>query len=175
MPVVPIVGPQTKWLNVFFLLFDGIMILSTAGVPVMMWWMYAQHKMLAFKWHGLLILPLEILALVLWLVLKSSMRRDIHAAQNGLPLKNGIPHHGMLIIFAVKFLLAIGIWVCQVIVCVMLDMEYGTIVFSLANAITNFLLIGTIYLLCRIERGSSVVVDEKPDVEADSTLATIPA
>ena len=175
MPVVPIVGPQTKWLNVFFLLFDGIMILSTAGVPVMMWWMYAQHKMLAFKWPGLLILPLELLALALWLFLKSSMLRDIYAARNGLPLKNGIPHHGMLIIFAVKFLLAIGIWVCQVIVCVMLDKEYGTIVFSLANAITNILLIGTIYLLCRIERGNSVVVDEKPEVEPDSTLATIPA
>jgi len=161
MPVVPIVGPQTKWLNVFFMLFDGIMILSTAGVPVMMWWMYAQHKMLAFKWHGLLILPLELLALVLWLVLKSSMRRDIHAARNGLPLKNGIPHHGMLIIFAVKFLLAIGIWVFQVIVAVMLNMENGIIVFGFANVITNFLLIGTIYLLCRIERGNSVVVDEK--------------
>ena len=175
MPIVPIVGPQTRWLNVFFLLFDWIMILSTFVVPVMMWWMYAQHKMLAFKWHGLLILPLEIMAWGLWLVLKASMRRDIHAAKNGLPLKNGIPHHGMLIIFAVKFLLAIGIWVCQVIVCVMLDMEYGAIVFSLAAAITNFLLIGTIYLLCRIERGNSVIVDEKPEVEPDSTLATIPA
>ena len=141
----------------------------------MMWWMYAQHKMLAFKWHGLLILPLEIMALGLWLVLKSSMRRDIHAAQNGLPLKNGIPHHGMLIIFTVKFLLAIGIWGCQVIVTVMLNMEYGSIVVSLANAITNFLLIGTIYLLCRSERGSSVLVDEKPEVEQDSTLATVPA
>ncbi len=141
----------------------------------MMWWMYAQHKMLAFKWQGLLILPLELLALALWLVLKSSMRRDIHAARNGLPLKNGIPHHGMLIIFAVKFLLAIGIWVCQVIVCVMLDMEYGTIVFSLANAITNFLLIGTIYLLCRIERGNSVTVDEKPEAEFEPAPANAAA
>jgi len=174
MPIVPIVGPQTRWLNVFFLLFDWIMILSTFVVPVMMWWMYAQHKMLAFKWHGLLILPLEIMAWGLWLVLKASMRRDIHAAKNGLPLKNGIPHHGMLIIFSSKFLLAIGIWVCQVIVCVTLDMEYGSIVFSLANAVTNFLLIGTVYLLCRIERGNSNVVDEKSEVEPEpaATAAT---
>jgi hypothetical protein len=92
------------------------------------------------------------------------MQRDIHAAQNGLPPRNGIPHHGMLIIFALKFLLAIGIWVCQVVVTVMLNMEHGAIVFGFANAITNLLLIGIVYLLCRIERGNSVVVDEIPDV-----------
>ena len=175
MPVVPIVGPQTKWLNVFFLLFDWIMILSTIGVAVLMCWMFAQHKMLAFKWHGLAVLPLEILAWTLWLALKSAMRRDINAAQNGLPLKNGIPHHGMMIIFASKFLLAIGIWVAQVIVCVRLSMESGAIVFSLANAFTNFLLIGTVYLLCRIERGNSVTVDEKMEIETEPSSSAISA
>ena len=171
MPVVPIIGPQIKWLNVFFRLFDLIMGLSTFGVVLLMWWMYEQNKMLAFKWHGLLILPLTILAWLIWVVVRKSIRRDIHAAQNGLSLKNGIPHHGMLIIFATKFLLALGLWVAQVIVCVMLDMEYGAIVFGLANVVTNFLLIGTVYLLCRIERGNSVTVDEKYEVETNLTPA----
>jgi hypothetical protein len=174
MPVTPIVGPQSKWLNFSFILFDSIMALSTMGVVVFMWWMYAQHKMEAFKWYGWAILPLTVLAWMLWLALKASIRRDIHAAKNGLPLKNGIPHHGMLIIFAAKFLLAIGIWVFQVIAAINLNMESGAIVFGLANAITNFLLIGTVYLLCRIERGYSIAVDEKPDVETDSKLANIP-
>ncbi len=172
---VPFVGPQKKWLNLYFLLFDSIMALSTLGVVVFMWWMYVQHKMVAFQWYGWAILPLTVLAWLLWLALKASMRRDIHAAQNGLPLKNGIPHHGMMIIFAAKFLLAIGIWVFQVIVAINLNMESGAIVFGFANAITNFLLIGTVYLLCRIERGYSSEVDKKPEVEPDSTLATIPA
>jgi hypothetical protein len=132
-----------------------------------MWWMYAQHKMVAFKWYGLVVLPLQVLAWFLWIVLKNAMRRDIHAAQNGLPLKNGIPHHGMMVIFSSKFLLAIGIWVFQVVVAINLNMEHGAIVFGLASAATNFLLIGTVYLLCKMERGYSNVVDEKPDDEPE--------
>jgi MFS family permease len=58
MPVVPIVGPQTKWLNISFLLFDGIMGLSVLSIPVLMWWMYMKQQMFAFKWYGLAVLPL---------------------------------------------------------------------------------------------------------------------
>ncbi len=169
MPIVPIVGPQTKWLNVAFILFDCIMGLSTFCAAFLMWWMYAEQKMVAFKWYGLAILPLEILAWLIWVALRKSIRLDIHAARNGLSLKNGIPHHGMLIIFASKFLLALGLWVAQVIVCVMLNMEYGAIVFGIANVITNLLLIGTVYTLCRIERGNSVTVDEKYEAIDNST------
>jgi hypothetical protein len=86
---------------------------------------------------------------------------DVAAAKTGSPLRNGIPHHGMLIILGSKFLLAVGVWVCQVLVTVTLNMESGSIVFGIANGLTNFLLIGTMYLMCRIERGFSVTVDEK--------------
>ena len=72
---------------------------------------------------------------------------------------NGIPHHGMLIILSSKFLLAVGIWICQVLVTVSLNMEGGSIVFGIANGFVNFLLIGTLYLMCTIERGFSVTVD----------------
>ena len=161
MPVVPIIGPQSKWLNVSFLLFDCIMGLSALGVPLLMWWMYVQQKMLAFKWYGLAILPLAVLAWIVWVRMKRSIRRDINAARNGLPLKNGIPHHGMLIILSTKFLLALGIWIFQVIVTIMLNNETGSIVFGIANVVTNFLLIGVLYIICRIERGFSVTVDEK--------------
>ena len=161
MPVVPIVGPQTKWLNISFLLFDGIMGLSVLSIPVLMWWMYMKQQMFAFKWYGLAVLPLCVAGWLCWIVLKKKIRRDVTAAKTGSPLRNGIPHHGMLIILGSKFLLAVGVWVCQVLVTVTLNMESGAIVFGIANGITNFLLIGTLYLMCRIERGFSVTVDEK--------------
>ena len=161
MPVVPIVGPQTKWLNISFLLFDGIMGLSVLSIPVLMWWMYMKQQMFAFKWYGLAVLPLCVAGWLCWIVLKKKIRRDVAAAKTGSPLRNGIPHHGMLIILGSKFLLAVGVWVCQVLVTVTLNMESGAIVFGIANGITNFLLIGTLYLMCRIERGFSVTVDEK--------------
>lgn len=161
MPIVPIVGPQTKWLNISFLLFDGIMGLSVFSIPFLMWWMYLKQQMFAFKWYGLVVFPLCILGWLCWMALKQKIRRDVTAAKEGSPLRNGIPHHGMLIILGSKFLLAVGIWVCQVWVTVSLNMENGSIVFGIANGITNFLLIGTMYLMCRIERGFSVTVDEK--------------
>jgi MFS family permease len=161
MPIVPIVGPQTKYLNISFLLFDGIMGLSALSIPVLMWWMYMKQQMLAFKWFGLAVLPLCVSGWLCWMILKRKIRRDVSAAKAGLPLLNGIPHHGMLIILGSKFLLAIGVWGCQVLVTVSLNMESGAIVFGIANGITNFLLIGILYLMCRIERGFSVTVDEK--------------
>lgn len=161
MPIVPIVGPQSKWLNVSFLLFDGIMGLSALSIPLLMWLMYMKHQMLAFKWYGLAVLPLCIAGWLFWMTLKKKIRSDVVAAKAGSLLCNGIPHHGMLVILGSKFLLAVGVWVCQVLVTVSLNMEGGAIVFGIANGIANFLLIGTLYLMCRIERGFSVTVDEK--------------
>jgi len=162
---VPTVGPQTKGLNVAFLLFDGIIGLSVLSIPVMMWWMYSRQLMFAFKWYGLAVLPLEILGLFCWIILKRKIRNDMMAAQKGLPLNNGIPHHGMLIILGVKFLLAVGVWICQVWVTLSLNMERGALVFGIANVITNFLLVGIVYLLCRFERGYSITIDEKFETE----------
>ncbi|MEI8244200.1 MAG: MFS transporter [Lentisphaerota bacterium] len=170
MPLVPIVGPQTKWLNVSFRLFDGIMGLSVLSIPILMWLMYIKHQMFAFKWYGLAVLPLCIGGWLCWIVLKQKIRCDVAAAKSGSPLRNGIPHHGMLIMLGSKFLLAVGVWVCQVLVTVYLNMECGSIVFGIANGLTNFLLIGALYLMCRIEHGFSVTVDEK--YEAIDNIST---
>ena len=39
MPVVAVIGPQSKWLNISFLLISGIMALSTFSVAIFIWWM----------------------------------------------------------------------------------------------------------------------------------------
>ncbi|MHB9139925.1 MAG: MFS transporter, partial [Victivallaceae bacterium] len=174
MPVVPIVGPQSKWLNVSFMFFDGIMGVSVLTVPALMWWMYSKQQMLAFKWYGLAVLPLCVAGWLCWIVLKQKIRRDMAAAETGSALRNGIPHHGMLIILGSKFLLAVGVWICQVLVTVFLNMESGSIVFGIANGLTNLLLICTVYLMCRIERGFSVTIDEKYDA-ADNVSMPSPA
>jgi MFS family permease len=164
MPVVPIVGPQTKWMNIGLMLFDGIIGLSALGIPVIMCWLYLKHAMFAFKWYGLAVLPLAVLAWLCWLTLKRAIRSDMKAAGNGQPLRNGLPHHGMLIILGCKFMLAVGIWGCQVGASISLNLESGVVVFGFANVITNFILIGLLYLMCRVERGYSVKIDETPCV-----------
>lgn len=54
---------------------------------------------------------------------------------------------------------------------VFLNMEGGAIVSGIANGLTNFLLICTVYLMCRIERGFSVTVDEKYEAMSDSRIS----
>jgi MFS family permease len=162
MPIVPTVGPQSRWLDVTLKLFNAIMYLSVFGIPFLMCWMYHKHAMVALTWHACLLLPLSLIAWVYWMIVEKGIRRDIARARNNEPLHNGIPHHGVLIITAIKFLLASGIWICQVVVTVNLNMESGAIVFTAANVITNFILIASVQLICRIERGFSVQVDAEP-------------
>jgi hypothetical protein len=77
-------------------------------------------------------------------------------------LHNGIPHHGVLIVISTKYLIALVVWVSQVAVAVNLNMETGAVVFGLGNVLTNFLLIGCVWLMCRVERGYSVTLDKWP-------------
>lgn len=95
-----------------FLLFDAITGLSVISVPVLMVGMYAKAQMLAFKWYGLVVFPLGVLGWLCWRGLKQKIRRDMAAANEGASLRNGIPHHGMLIILGIKTLLSFGVWVC---------------------------------------------------------------
>jgi MFS family permease len=168
MPVTETVGPQSRWLNITFLFFDGIMALSTLCVLPMLWWMYSKHEMFAFKWYGIIVLPLSILAWIWWAFLKKSICRDIDAARNGRPLRNGIPHHGMLLLVASKYFILFGIWIAEVVVTVNMNMQGGALAFGIARIVTNFLLIGAIWLICRIERGFSTAIDEKPYLSSES-------
>lgn len=164
MPPVPTVGPQSKWLKMAFLLFDAVMGLTALSLPVLMLLMYGKEQFFALKWFTLTVFPLSVAAWVLWVTLKRKIKKDMLAAKSNLPLRNGIPHHGMLIIVGSKFLLAGAVWICQVFVTISMNMEGGAIAFGIANVITNFLLIGAVYLICRIERGYSVAIDEKPEL-----------
>ncbi|MFA6100932.1 MAG: MFS transporter [Victivallaceae bacterium] len=162
MAITQTIGPQTRWMKLAFRIFDALIALSVLGVPCMMWWMYHKQAMFAYKWFGILLLPLSILAWLWWQWLKRSISSDMARARNGDQLRNGIPHHGMLIVVGAKYLLALGLWITQVIIAVNLNMETGAIVFGLANVVTNFMIIGIIQIMCRVERGYSITIDVVP-------------
>jgi len=160
MAIVSTVGPQRRWLNVSFQLFNAIMAVSVLGIPSLMCWMYYKRAMVAFEWHGWLLFPLSILAWICWRIVEKRIRADMVRASNGEPPKNGIPHHGVFIFVAGKFLLVLGLWFVQVVVAINLNMEAAAVVFTAANLVTDFLLIGAVQLLCRIERGFSTTIDK---------------
>jgi MFS family permease len=162
LAIVPSVKPQYKYLNITLHLFNATMALSVLGIPVLAWWMYHKHAMVAFFWSLSLLLPLALAAWLCWKIVERNIRRDIERSVKGEPLRNGIPHHGVLIVVAVKFLLAGGLWIVQVIISINLNLESSAIVFGLANIITDFLLIGGVALMARVERGYSQKIDFEP-------------
>ena len=162
IPVTQTIGPQTRWMKLALYILDARMALSTLCIPCLMWWMYHKQAMLAFKWFGVLLLPLSVLAWLWWYWLKCGISNDMARAHNGTMPRNGIPHHGMLIVAGATYLLALGLWVTQVIITVNLNMETGAIAFSIANVITSFMIIGMIQIMCRVERCYSTTIDVEP-------------
>lgn len=163
MPVVATVPPQSRWLNCSLYCFKAIMTLSLLGLPVLMWWMHHERATQAFWWFAALITPLSLAFWGLWAVVEKGIRRDMSNCATGKPLRNGIPHHGVLMAVSTKYLLFLALWVVQVVVAVNLKMEVAAIVFGLANVVTNFLLIGCVWWNCRIERGRCEALDHWPE------------
>ena len=160
MAIVPTVGPQGKWLNISLHLYHLVMAFSTICILPLMGWMYSIHAMVAFYWHAVLLLPLAAAAWVGWVILEKSIRRDMERSRNNEPLHNGIPHHGVLIVMGIQYLLAVGLWVMEIIMSININQEMSAIVFGVANVITNFLLIGAVWLFARVERGHLVTLDK---------------
>jgi hypothetical protein len=162
LEVVITVPPQSRWLNCSLYFFHGIMAVSVLGLPVLMWWMRQQGATLAFKWFSVLIVPLSLVVWGVWAMVWKGIRRDMASCKAGTPLRNGIPHHGVLMTVSTKYLFFLAIWVAQVVVAVNLKMEIAAIVFGLAQVLTNSFLIGCVWLNGRIERGRSEVLDQWP-------------
>jgi len=160
MPVVTIVGPQTRWLKLSFVLFDVLLAASSLGILPLLFWMRQTQANTAFFWHAWVLFPLSLLAWGYWKWMEGRMRRDIARAQAGETPHRGIPHHGIFLIVAAKFLLVgLSMWVIGVLVTLHLSMETGAIVFTIGNVMTNFLLVGCAQVLCWVERGHSTKVD----------------
>ncbi len=161
MPVTPTIGPQSKWLKITFFFFDVVMVLSVVATPVLMWWMQMHGALFACKWYGLIVLPLSVLACVAWFSLKRSILRDITAARAGKPLRNGIPHHGLVLLVAIQFLILFALWIAEVVITISMKMETGSVAFGVGRVVSNFTMIGALWTICRMERGYSNQIDVK--------------
>ena len=160
IPIAPTVGPQTRWMNFSFRLLDAILALSVLGIPFLMWWMHCKQAMLAFKWFGILLLPLSVWVWLWWNWIRRGIQQDMGRIRNHQAPRNGLPHHGMLIVLGASFLLGSGMWLVQVILTINLGMNTEAIVFGVANVVTNFLLVGCVRLFVSIERGHLLTLDE---------------
>jgi hypothetical protein len=109
-----------------------------------------------------------------WGIVEKGVRRDMANCKAGMPLRNGIPHHGILMTVSTKYLVFQAMWFAQVVIAVNLKMDTAAVIFGLAGVITNSLLIGGVWLNCRIERGRSVVLDQWPEETLQFVSAQLP-
>jgi MFS family permease len=167
LDIVPTIGPQLRWLNLSLRLFDAIMWLSVLGVLPMMWWMHQRGAAVALQGYATMVLPCSLAVWIAWKLLERGIRRDIARCLKNEPLHNGIPHHGVLMVISVQYLLALGIWVAQVIVTIKLNMEWECIVFGIANIVTNMLLTLAVLVIWRMERGRSTTLETDADEASD--------
>lgn len=167
-------GPQTKWLRIAFRCYDVVMYGSVGIIVVALVALQRYGQDTAFRWSLYLVLPLTVAIAAYWSRLKVELLADMVRVSNGEEPREGIPHHGMLVVVGIKFLLMLGIWIAQLTISIRLNMQIGCIAFGVANAITNFLLVFSIRILSRVERGYSTRLDtnlaqaEEPAAEQTS-------
>lgn len=153
LEAIPTVGAQPGWVSLSLRLFDAIMWLSTLSLPMMIWWMHRQGNTVASHWYAVLVLPASAATWAGWKLLERGIRRDMARSLRREPLRHGVPHHGVLMIVSVQYLLSLLIWVAQVIVTVNLDMEWECILFGVGNVFNNVLLIASVLTIWLMEGG----------------------
>jgi hypothetical protein len=125
---------------------------------------------LAFYWHLNFFLPFSIATWYVWWMLERGIWRDVESARSSGKLHNGIPHHGVLFIAGIQFFLLTCLWIYQVVISINLNMEMAAVIFTANIIIIHFLEIVCVWIMCRVERGYSNLVDVNLSISSDDII-----
>ena len=159
-PLVKTTGFLSKYLLFALRLMDVLMWSSLILASVMLLPLRQFGMARAFVLFTVMVIPASVAALLFWSFLARSIRRDVALAKRGEKPVNGIPHHGLMMVFAIKFLLTLGLVVAQLVVSVKFRNDTYVVIFAMGNVVTNILLSVCTWVLVRMERGYSTKVDE---------------
>ena len=159
MAVTPIKAPSARLVKQSLILFDLVVAGPVIGALCMA--LYAGMKQASALSHAYLILafPVALAVGILWVFIRKGILRDIKLVKEGLPPRNGIPHHGILFMVGVCFLLLFGCCVFQS--WKLAAVEFGTLSARMwcFESLITLLLIAGVYLYTRVERGFSNQVE----------------
>ena len=91
--------------------------------------------------------------------LPSAIQARINCCEEGKPIHNGIPHHGIFFIKACATLVALGVGPGIMLVCFRNALQTGVLVFGLNSIFTTTMLIVAVLILRRLERGLDPMLD----------------
>ncbi|MGE4565850.1 MAG: MFS transporter [Victivallaceae bacterium] len=164
--IVPTTGYLSKYLKIALYFMDFVMYGSLALAAAMIIALRRLGMTDGAFYFTVLVLPASVLVAFFWYRLSHGIRTDVERAKRGEMPRNGIPHHGMMMVFGIKFALTIGLVVAQLVVSIRLHNDLYAVLFAMANVVTNVLLIFCTYVITRMERGFAVRVDEASVVKA---------
>lgn len=161
MPATPVHGPSRKLLNIALPLLDAVLILPLAGAGFMIWYCRRGGMPATAEVFAHLALPAAVGVLVFWGLVRMGIRRDIRRVRRGEPPKNGLPHHGLLMIFAATHLLLFACTVYQSWMTAVPEDGTGSGWMWFYQMMVNAVLVALLYLYLRIERGFSTTLTER--------------
>jgi len=155
----PFVATQTRWLSCALIVFRGIMILSIAYLFPLAGWLWYSGWTAEFLWHVFGLLPASVLVFSIWTFVERSIRVDISRCLSGQQPRDGIPHHGVLLLKGAAYFLLFFLTVSQAVATVLLEMRDSVVLFGVLNLVKNLFLIGAVVFLRRLERGFDPMLD----------------
>lgn len=166
IPVVATTGYNSRLLRIALRFMDFVMYGSLVLAVAMLWPFHVHGMTSAIRLFLTIVIPLSVVVAILWYLLARRIQLDLASAKRGEMPKYGIPHHGMMMVFGIKFALTLGLVIAQFVVSIQMESSLNVTLFALANIVTNFLLILCTYVVIRMERGYSVKVDEASLIQA---------
>jgi MFS family permease len=155
----PYVGPQTKWLKVVLRVIHVLMLASVLYLLPLCYWLWKMAWFFDLKWHLMTILPAAIILYVAWLFMERSIKVDLLRCKAGETPRNGILHHGVLLLKSLAMLLLLGVWIGFTVVALNDGLKGGVLVLGSGNLVINLVFLISIQVLRRMERGHDPMLD----------------
>ncbi len=148
--------PSAELLRLALYCFDIIVLLSLAATIFLAAW--ANRNDMPQLARQLLVwaFPCQLGVTLCWLRIRQGIRRDISRVLAGQIPHNGIPHHGLLLLLALRqFVIT-----CADIYQVVILGSDGGFAFMMGNIAMSFAMVATLYVIARMERGIVMEVSD---------------
>ncbi len=138
--------PSAKLLRFSLILLDLVFVIGLGAMLVLALRFLpptAAHRVLVWA------VPAEILVILFWLKVRISISMNIRRSLRGEPVTSGIPHHGMMIVFAVWFLSSTGVILYSALVL----NSNASFPFLCVEILKQAFIVLVVWGLTRMERG----------------------
>lgn len=159
MDQTPFVGVQTRWLNYALRMVHILFLVTILYLAAVAVWLrhIGWDSESTVYWLG--IVPISVVIYAAWIRVERAIRADVARCAEGLPVKDGIPHHGIFFVKACVLLLALPVGVGTMVVAIHNEIHIGVLVFGIASQFTNAMVIAAVLILRRLERGYDPMLD----------------